>query len=221
MRGSLDKHWWKTFAVSTLHERMSYVPMDIVYLSAGCSVGRLRVDFCRFHRQPQVESRSFCSCGSVKTARHQIGDEMVSEQEFESAISQLTKLINNQFPRPWMTSLKDPRKAQVFVVGRNQRNGYPGDLRGGHNRHLDALFNRQGESCRGVYDEVTGGYPSPTRQRRSGGQVLPFAYEKRGRPSIFMTLNQNDEPNAPFWPLVACRARLVWAGQRSSSYLRH
>ena len=52
----------------------------------------------------------------------------------------------------------------MFIVGRNQRNPYSeiGIL---HQRHLDALFNRNGESCRGLYDEVTKGKPSPTRRK--------------------------------------------------------
>jgi len=89
---------------------------------------------------------------------------MVTQKDFESAITQLTLPLNHQFPRPWMTTLEDPRQAKVFVVGKNQRNGYPQNLAGGHARHLDALFNRNGQSCRALYDEVTGGVPSRTRR---------------------------------------------------------
>ena len=87
-----------------------------------------------------------------------------SSEIFEAAIGQLTRPVNGQFPRPWMTRMRDPRLADVFVIGRNQRNGYPDDLAGGHARHVNALFNRHGESCRGLYDEVTGGKASRTRQ---------------------------------------------------------
>jgi hypothetical protein len=62
-----------------------------------------------------------------------------------------------------MTDLPDPRQAAVFIVGKNQRNGYPVEQVGSHERHLDALFNRNGQSCRRLYDEITAGRPSPTR----------------------------------------------------------
>jgi hypothetical protein len=62
-----------------------------------------------------------------------------------------------------MTELADPIAANVFIVGKNQAKGYEsGHL--SHKRHVDALFNRGGESCRRVYDEMTGNSPSPTRQ---------------------------------------------------------
>ena len=83
--------------------------------------------------------------------------------EFENQIQELTKPLNGQLPRPWMTRMKNPLEADVFIVGMNQRNGYPAkDIP--HRRHLDALFNRNGESCRGLYDEVTQGRLSPTRK---------------------------------------------------------
>jgi hypothetical protein len=86
-----------------------------------------------------------------------------SHDSFEVAISTLTKPLNGQYPRPWMTDLTDPLSANVFIVGQNQRNGYAiGRLT--HERHVAALFNRNGESCRRVYDEMTGLRPSPTRQ---------------------------------------------------------
>ena len=83
-------------------------------------------------------------------------------EEFEIAITQLTEPLNGQLPRPWMSDLTDPMSATLFVVGKNQRNGYPIE-RLTHERHLNALFNRAGETCRGVYDEMTHGVPSPTR----------------------------------------------------------
>ena len=82
---------------------------------------------------------------------------------FEEKIRELTMPINGQLPRPWMTTMTNPREAGVFIVGRNQRKGYPSrDI--SHQRHLDALFNRKGESCRGLYDSVTNDRPSPTRK---------------------------------------------------------
>ncbi len=83
--------------------------------------------------------------------------------QFESAIAQLTQPINGQFPRPWMTDLSDPLSANVFIVGKNQRNGYD-TSRLNHERHFNALFNRNGQSCRELYDELTQNKRSPTRQ---------------------------------------------------------
>ena len=86
---------------------------------------------------------------------------------FTQTIASLTQPFNGQFPRPWMTSLSDPLSANVYVVGQNQAKGYPCE-RISHQRHLDALFNLAGESCRGLYDELTGGMPSPTRENIDG-----------------------------------------------------
>lgn len=89
------------------------------------------------------------------------------DDRFEEMIRELTKPVNRQLPRPWMTEMADPLQADVFIVGMNQRNPYPEeDI--SHQRHLDALFNRNGESCRGLYDEVTKGKPSRTRQNIDG-----------------------------------------------------
>ena len=83
--------------------------------------------------------------------------------EFEEKIRELTEPFNGQLPRPWMTCMKHPLEADVFIVGMNQRKGYSAkDIP--HQRHLDALFNRNCESCRGLYDETTGGKPSRTRR---------------------------------------------------------
>lgn len=81
----------------------------------------------------------------------------------ESGIRELTRPVNGQYPRPWMTNLTHPEQANVFVVGKNQRNGYPAEMVGEQSRHVDALFNRNGETCRGLYNEVTAGRPSRTR----------------------------------------------------------
>ena len=83
--------------------------------------------------------------------------------KFEEKIRELTNPINGQLPRPWMTEMTNPLEADVFIVGMNQAREYPAqDIP--HQRHLDALFNRNGESCRGLYDEVTKGKPSSARR---------------------------------------------------------
>ena len=87
--------------------------------------------------------------------------------KFEGKIRELTEPINGQLPRPWMTEMKNPLEADVFIVGKNQSKTYSAeDIP--HQRHLDALFNRNGESCRGLYDGTTKGKPSPTRQNIDG-----------------------------------------------------
>ena len=86
----------------------------------------------------------------------------MTQESFEETIRELTQPINGQLPRPWMTKMANPLEADVFIVGMNQRNGYPADQIA-HEKHLDALFNRNGESCRGLYDEVTNGKASRTR----------------------------------------------------------
>ena len=63
--------------------------------------------------------------------------------------------------------MKNPREAEVFVVGKNQKNGYAVN-KVSHRRHIEALFNRNGESCRGLYDEFTEGKPSRTRKNTDG-----------------------------------------------------
>jgi hypothetical protein len=86
-----------------------------------------------------------------------------SLEQFEVAIARLTEPLNGQYPCPWMADLADPLSANLFIVGKNQAKGYESS-RLHHKRHVDALFNRAGESCRHVYDEMTGFRPSPTRQ---------------------------------------------------------
>ncbi|MBY4721469.1 uracil-DNA glycosylase family protein [Ralstonia mannitolilytica] len=84
-------------------------------------------------------------------------------EKLEAAISQLTQPVGGQYPRPWMTDLQDPMKASVFIVGMNQAKGYPVARVGSHARHVDALYNRNGQGCRALYDEMTDGKASPTR----------------------------------------------------------
>jgi len=82
----------------------------------------------------------------------------------EAIIRALTEPLNGQYPRPWMTELQDPRQAKVFIIGKNQAKTFPAAQVGPHERFLDALFNRNGQSCRRLYNRMTAGRPSPTRQ---------------------------------------------------------
>lgn len=64
-------------------------------------------------------------------------------------------------------------KATVFIVGKNQAKTFP-ESRLNHDRHMDGLFNRSGETARGIYDEMTGGGTSPIRLVHRGPQSRPF-----------------------------------------------
>jgi hypothetical protein len=82
-----------------------------------------------------------------------------------------------------MTNLADPLTASLFIVGRNQAKGYPASKLP-HERHVNALFNRAGESCRKLYDEMTGSLPSQTRRNIDHLRVI---LEREGVDGILET----------------------------------
>jgi hypothetical protein len=51
-------------------------------------------------------------------------------------IADVTKPLNGQYPRPWMTDVDQPERARVFIVGRNQAPGIPVT----HLTHRDYVF---------------------------------------------------------------------------------
>lgn len=109
-------------------------------------------------RCQQRSTRVGCKLGMRRRHMGEIG----KRGQFEAAIRSLTQPINGQLPRAWMTDWADPLSARVVLVGMNQATGYDaGQI--SHERHVDALFNRNGQTCRGLYDEMRGGIPSPTR----------------------------------------------------------
>lgn len=64
-----------------------------------------------------------------------------------------------------MTDMISPEKARVFLVGYNQATRFPAALVGDHDAYIDALFNRNGKSCRNLYEEMRCGKgPSLTRK---------------------------------------------------------
>ena len=83
--------------------------------------------------------------------------------QLEAAIRDLTRPINGQYPRPWMTNSKDPASSEVFVIGMNDAKSFAVDVVGSHDRYLDALFNRDPETCRQLFNRVTSGR-LPTRR---------------------------------------------------------
>jgi hypothetical protein len=83
--------------------------------------------------------------------------------EFETKIRDLTKPINGQYPRPWMTKMKKPERARIFVVGYNDAVEFSSS-KITHKKFINALFNRGTPDCRGLYDKVTGGRSRPSRK---------------------------------------------------------
>ena len=102
---------------------------------------------------------------------------MATAPELEKLIRPLTLPINGQFPRPWSTDLNDPSSAKVFLIGRNW--GVPFLMQdvGSHNRFIDAMFNRNGESCKRLYDKITNHVPTRTKRVYSRLQEVFAARE--------------------------------------------
>lgn len=92
----------------------------------------------------------------------------LDKQQFKAAIFEMTKPLNGQYPRPWMTKLRNPLDAEVFVVGRNQRNKYMAGAVS-HERHVDALFNEEPGACRRLYDEIM---IKPSRTRNNTDRLV-------------------------------------------------
>ena len=86
-------------------------------------------------------------------------------KRLETAVRELTRPINGQYPRPWMTEMADPENAEVFIVGYNQATGFPVGSINSHETYVSALFNVKSGSCRRLYDKMRGNNgPSPTRK---------------------------------------------------------
>jgi len=85
----------------------------------------------------------------------------------ENELTALTKPINGQYPRPWMTNLKNPENAKVFIVGANPATAYKKrEHVKSHPQFLDIHFNRNGYNCRSFYEyvrEKDGKTDSPSR----------------------------------------------------------
>ncbi|MGY3332980.1 hypothetical protein ACVILI_005997 [Mesorhizobium sp. USDA 4775] len=88
---------------------------------------------------------------------------VATPDQLEDAIRRLTGPLDGWYLRPWMTSLSSPSSATVFTVGRNQHTGYRAEHVGSLDHYIDTLFNRGSETCRGLYDRLTGS-PTPTRR---------------------------------------------------------
>lgn len=81
--------------------------------------------------------------------------------ELERAIRAMTVPRNGVYPRPW-TTYTDPEQADVLIVGASSAKTFNAADVGSHDRFLDALWNRNGQSCEAMYHAATE-KPSPTR----------------------------------------------------------
>ncbi|WP_028711799.1 MULTISPECIES: hypothetical protein [unclassified Paracoccus (in: a-proteobacteria)] len=80
---------------------------------------------------------------------------------FEDRIRSLTMPRRGAYPRPWMTDT-DPDQVKVLIVGASSAKTFHCADVGTHDQFLDALWNRNGRSCREMYDAATT-KPSKTR----------------------------------------------------------
>lgn len=79
---------------------------------------------------------------------------MNKADRLESAMRDLTQPINGQYPRPWMTSSKDPASSRVFVVGINQATAFTVQDFRSHDEFMDALYNRGPETLKDAYNRI-------------------------------------------------------------------
>ena len=84
--------------------------------------------------------------------------------ELERQLRPLLMPVLGGYLRPWMTLSEDPESCKVWVVGANPAKPFPIERIGSFEAYADALFNRNGSSLRELYDDITGGRPSPTRR---------------------------------------------------------
>jgi hypothetical protein len=90
-------------------------------------------------------------------------------ERLEALLRSLTQPLQGQYPRPWMTNHDFKARPRVFVVGYNQATRFVPAAVGDHDVYIDALFNRNGRSCRGLYDSIRDeGKPSRTRPNVDG-----------------------------------------------------
>ena len=95
-------------------------------------------------------------------------DAKEKREKLREAIRELTRPINEQYPRPWMVE-GNPAEAEVFLVGKNQSTPFTKKDVPTHKEFLDAHFNCGAPNkCRALYDKVAHeeprGRPSPTRK---------------------------------------------------------
>jgi hypothetical protein len=74
--------------------------------------------------------------------------------EFEDRIRAVTGPRDGAYPRPWTTDT-DPALTDVLIVGASSAKTFRVADVGNHEQFLDALWNRNGQTCRAMYDAAT------------------------------------------------------------------
>ena len=74
--------------------------------------------------------------------------------KFEDLIRVMTNRRSGDYPRPWMTDM-DPGQADVLIVGASSAKTFRVADVGNHDQFIDALWNRNGRTCRAMYDAAT------------------------------------------------------------------
>lgn len=95
--------------------------------------------------------------------------------ELERGIRAMTVARNGAYPRPWTTDT-DPEQADVLIVGASSAKTFNVADVGSHERFLDALWNRNGQTCRAIYRAATE-KPSPTRRNLDRLSTMLAAYK--------------------------------------------
>jgi hypothetical protein len=81
--------------------------------------------------------------------------------ELEERVRALTEPRGGVFPRPWMTDT-DPEKVEVLIVGASSAKTFRAADVGSHDDFIDCLWNRNGKTCKGMYEAAT---TKPSRTR--------------------------------------------------------
>ena len=93
--------------------------------------------------------------------------------ELEDRIRAMTIPRNGAYPRPWTTDT-DPEQADVLIVGASSAKTFRVADVGSHDHFLDALWNRNGQTCRamstGSPESISASVVSGGRNRGSGGR---------------------------------------------------
>ena len=85
-----------------------------------------------------------------------------ADPEFRDFLLEITRPLNGQYPRPWMTRTSEPATARVFLVGKNQATAFPVEIVGSQEEFVDGLLDPV--AGRRLYERARGGRPpSPSR----------------------------------------------------------
>jgi len=102
----------------------------------------------------------------------------------ETSIRRLTQAVNGQFPRPWLTDMKHPEGARLFIVGYNQATIFRAATLD-YDCYIDALFNRNGRSCLRLYERMR--LPRDTSQAQRNLNALRECLASRGVIDVVQT----------------------------------